>query len=466
MQAYVILIVYFLVLLGMGLYLRKDTGTAEGFYLAGRKLNYIVIAFTYFATYISAAALVGGTGMYYRLGPSVLWYSIASCLGVSVAWYFLAPKLHVISKKNSFLTIPDFFEHRFKSTKLRLIVSLACVFYMVPLMVSQYTAAGILFQNYLGVPYNIAVIVFGAIVLIYSTMGGYKAVAWTDTLQAIIMLIGLLVLIPTVLGNTGLPVNSYLEIAPEALTIFPMGNANQELLTFCLLSFFGAMGTPFYLIRFYTIKNVTGIKRGARMAIGFAVFTNLCLFVMGVGGRVLYPDIAPDTVAITMMQKLLPSFLSAMVLTAFAAAMMSSLDSVLMYITPTIEHDILRKSFNLKLPEARRMTIAKVITFIIGIISIIWGLYPPQLLAWLFWPAWGGMGLIVGSLTVLGLFWKKFNTAGALTLTLSGIIVFLGWYALGHPFGINAFIVALLVTFPLTFIVTMATQGKPQTADV
>lgn len=457
---YAILGVYAVSLFVVGAYFTKRNETAAGFYLANRSFGPIITALTYFATYISAAALVGGTGMVFRIGPATSWYGLVSAIAVFVAWTKLGPKLKVLSAKKEYISIPDYFEDRFASKGIRPLVSIIMVLFLVPQMVSQYTAAGLLFQNFLGIPYNVAVIAFGAVVLIYAATGGYGAVAITDCIQAIVMVVGLLVLVPIILYLTGVPIADFVALKPEATTIWPTGTEGPELAVFCLLSFFGGMGSPMYLKRFYAINSIQSIKKGTKIAVCGVVFITLVQLVLGIGGRVMYPDIAADQVAITMMQNHLPRIAGMFVLTAFAAAMMSSLDSVLLEITSTFHHDIMKKTLKLNISESRSMGIARIITIIIGCISIFWGLFPPALLAWLFWPAWGGLGFVVGSLTVLGLYWKPFNKYGAITLSVVGVVTMLTWYALGHPFGINAFFVTLAVTLPLTVIVTLATQKR------
>ncbi len=457
---YAILGIYAVTLFGIGFYFSRRTKTAENFYLAGRSFGPVITGLTYFATYISAAALVGGTGMVFRIGPATSWYGLVSACAVFIAWTLLGPKLRNISVKRGYISIPDYFEDRFASKGIRPLVAVIMILFLVPQMVSQYTAAGLLFQNFLGIPYNVAVIAFGVVVLIYAATGGYGAVAITDCIQAIIMVVGLIILIPSILSLTGIPISDFVALKPEAATIWPSGAEGPELAVFCLLSFFGGMGSPMYLKRFYAIKGLKSIKQGTKIAVCGVIFITVVQLILGIGGRVMYPDIAADQIAITMMQNHLPKIAGMFVLTAFAAAMMSSLDSVLLEITSTLQHDIMKKTLNLKLSEGRSMNIARVVTILIGIISIIWGLFPPALLAWLFWPAWGGLGFVVGSLTLLGLYWKPFNKYGAVTLSVVGVVTMLGWYAMGHPFGINAFFVTLLVTLPATFIVTMATQKR------
>ena len=158
-----------------------------------------------------------------------------------------------------------------------------------------------------------------------------------------------------------------------------------------------------------------------------------------------------------MIQSLLPPLLAGIALAGLSAAVMSTGDSLLIQCASTVENDILTKTFRLGLSERRRVSIARATVAIIGGICVFWGLNPPEYLAFLMYPAWGALGLSFAWVFFLGLYWRRFNKAGAITSMVTSSITFVVWNALGNPLGIYHIQMALLVSVPATLIATLLT---------
>jgi len=164
----------------------------------------------------------------------------------------------------------------------------------------------------------------------------------------------------------------------------------------------------------------------------------------------------------TMMKQMLSPIGAGITLSALAAAMMSTMDSLLINCASTVENDILVHTFGFELDQKKRIVIARLTTLVIGIISVIWGLYPPKLLALLLYPAWGVLGLTFAAAFYGGLYWKRFNAPGIITAMIAGSVTFVAWHLMGNPLGIYHIQAALIVSIPLTIIVTYMT---PPTSD-
>jgi sodium/pantothenate symporter len=462
-----VMLAYFVCLFFIGWYANKKTQSVDDYYVGGRKLGGILVAFTYMASLVSAGALVGWTSLSYKWGMFFIFAATTVTVSTFLCWYFLGSKVMRTSKELNMYTIPDFLESRFESKAARLVASVALIVFMIPLMVAQYKAAGLMVNMITGIPYDYAVILFGAIVFLYVAFGGYLAVVYTDIAQGLIMLVGISVLLGAAFIKTnGLLGVQYAALNPGGAISWPDASSAVSpafFLAFLMLTFFGALGAPNYIRGFYALKSGKALKQGFVIIITIVCVLEVVIVLLGLYGRVLFPELKDsDMTVLTMMKQLLPPFGAGLTLAALAAAMMSTMDSILIVCTSTVENDILKHSLGYSLSPGRRVLVAQLTTLVIGIISVIWGLYPPKLLALLFYPAWGVLGLIFAIVFFGGLYWKRFNAAGVITAMVCGSVTFVGWHLLGNPFGLYHIQVALLVTVPLTII---ATYLAPPTSD-
>ncbi len=462
-----VMLAYFVSLFFIGWFANKKTSNVEDYYVGGRSLGGMLVAFTYMASLVSAGALVGWTSLANKWGMFFIYAATTVTVSTFLCWYFLAAKVMKLSREFSMFTIPDFLESRFESKTARLVASIALIVFMIPLMVAQYKAAGLMVNMITGIPYDYSVIFFGAIVFLYVAFGGYLAVVYTDVAQGSIMLVGIIVLLGAAFIKTSSLGVQYAALNPGGTLSWPdVGSAVSPsfFIAFLMLTFFGALGAPNYIRGFYALKGGKALKRGFTIIITIVCLLEVAIILLGLYGRVLFPDLKDtDMTVLTMMKQLLPPFGAGLTLAALAAAMMSTMDSILIICTSTVENDILTHSLGYKLSPGKRVLVAQITTLVIGIISVVWGLYPPKLLALLFYPAWGVLGLIFAIVFFGGLYWRRFNAAGVITAMVCGSVTFVGWHLMGNPFGLYHIQVALLVTIPLTLIATYLTP--PNSAE-
>ena len=458
-----IISIYFIGMFFIGVYANKKTVSVSDYYVGGRNLGGLIVALVYFSSLVSAGALIGWTGLAGDWGMFFIYAASAVTVSTFVCWYFLGKKVMHLARDLNLLTIPDFIEERYESKNARLLASIILIVFAVPLMVSQYKAAGLLFNMVTGIPYEAAVIGFGVLVFLYVAAGGYLAVAYTDLVQGLIMLFGMVTLIIVLVTKVGgLPGHLYAELNPSGALSWPSAESAVDpsfFLSFLMLNFFGALGAPNYIRGFYTIKSGKELKRGFTIIVSIVVVIEVLIVLYGLYGRVLFPDLNdPDMLMLTMIKHLLHPVLAGVMLTALAAAMMSTMDSLLITISSTVENDILSKYFKVEMTQKKRLRIAQITTLIVGIISVVWGLYPPALLALLLYPAWGVLGLTFAVAFYGGLYWKRFNASGINTFFIVVSITFTAWNILNNPLGIYPIQAALLLGVPLSLIATYATS--------
>lgn len=464
-----ILILYFVLMFVIGILANKKTKTISDYYVAGRGLGGVMTALVYMSSLVSAGAMVGWTGQASTYG---IWFVYAACvvtIATFLCWKFLSGKVMKLSKKYNFMTIPDFLEMRFESKNARLIAGLIILVFAVPLMVSQFKAAGLLLQNVIGIDYGMAVIIFGVIVFLYVAFGGYFAVVYTDACQGGLMLFGIIVLLVTALiavgGNLG---EKYAAINPSGAISWPVSTSALTPAAFIALlmqNFFGALGAPNYIKGFYSLKDIKEQKQGFMTVMTIVCFIEICIVTIGFCGKVIFPDLDnPDNTVFMMIDKLLNPVIAGLVLSALAAAMMSTMDGLLLMCASTVENDILVRTFNIKLNEKTRMSVARITVAVIGIISIIWGLNPPKMLALLWYPAWGILGLTFALVFYGGLYWKRLNALGVcLGMSFGAGFFLIGSITKWEPFHLEPIELGLIALIIFTIIGTYL--SKPNSKE-
>lgn len=461
-----VLVVYYVAIFAMTVYANKRTHTAEDYYIAGGKLGPILSMGTYFATFISAGALVSWVSLANLWGMFFIWSGVVVAAASLMNWYVFGPKIMAFTKRFGATTLLDILHERFKNNTLRVVTAVMTVIFMVPLIVTQFKAGGMLIQMIAGIPYNTSVIIMGLAVALYVAIGGYLAVVYSDLFQGGLLFLGTVILFGAVLtkvgGITALG-QGYAALNPGGAVSWPSLLAGSKIgshafFAWLVLPIFGAFGSPYQQVRFMSLRDNTALRRGFWMTAIAVVLVELMVPFLGIGGRVLFPELAsnPDITTFTLIKNLMPPLMAGILMAAISAAMMSTIDSILLVASSTVEHDIMRRGLRLEVSQKQRMWIARGVTLVIGVVSMIWGLKPPALIALLFYPAWGVLGLMFAILFTGAFFWKRFNAAGALAATITGPVSFMIWYRLAtpRPFGLDPIEVAALIAIPAAIIGT------------
>ncbi|MGY1837269.1 sodium/solute symporter [Blastococcus sp. SYSU DS0510] len=461
-------IVYFLAVFAVGLFAgRKTKGTTESFYLGDRGISGPLTALTYLASMVSAGALIGWTSLSMLWGPFFVWVAVFFTLAIFLTWYLLGPRVMVLAKRTGAVTIPDFMHARFYGKSPRLASALVLLVFLVPLLAANYFAAGLLIEHLTPFGYTSGVWVFGALVFLYVAFGGFRAVVWTDAIQGLMLAIGASILLAVAVYEVGFGGlgGALSENNPAGMVSWPtdIEPGSSYFVSFIMLSFFGAFGAPYFIVRFFSVRNGRSLRHGFLLVMSLVAVLEIVIVLIGLYARSLFPELTeePDSTFLVMTEELLPVFVSTIVLAALAAAMMSTIDSILLVLASTVENDILTKTLDLSLSNHQRVLVARGTTLVIGVLSIIYALNPPELLAFLLYPAFGVLGLVFGLLFVGSVFWPRFNKQGALTVMIVAPVSFIVWNQLGNPMGLYHIQVALLCTLPAMVAVTYLTPPPP-----
>jgi len=464
-----ILVLYLLILVLIGLWGSKSTGDVKGYYAAGKKLPSWVIAFSANATGESAWLLLGLTGMGYLVGIHAFWVVFGEVLGVALSWAYVARPFKEYTSRYNSITVTDYLEDRFKDTSrtIRILSALIIFTMVIVYMAAQLTAAGKAFQSFLGLSYTTGLLVGITIILFYSTIGGFKAVAYADVFHGVLMVLTLTTL-PIVgiayVGGWGQLMSKLAAIDPELLLPFgsygftPAGVASAVGFMGIGLAFLGA---PQLLVRYISARNQKEIVTGGLVAVINIIIFDVGAVLAGMAGRALYPNLAdPETVMPTMSVELFPHVFTGIFLAVVLAAMMSTVDSLLILASSAVVRDVVQKIFNPKISQKRLSFYGKVTTLVIGLGALALTLTEVRVIFWFVLFAWSGLGAAFGPPILCSLFDKRTTLAGAISGLVAGFVTTMLWVLLfkEHFYNLYEMIPGFLVGLLVTIVVSRLTR--------
>ncbi len=434
-----VFVLYILSMLAIGFVASRRTHSPADFFLADRSLKAWVTAISSTASSESAWAVLGTVGMAYKEGLSAAWFLPGCLLGYAVNWLFIAERLRKHSAEEKALTLPDYLESHFndQSNLLRLISVVIIFACMMAYVAAQFTAIGKTFDAIFGVPHFLSISIGGAIVILYTMMGGFRAVAWTDFVQGIIMVVGVVALSLVAVGELGgwaEMVGKVEQAEPEALTW--MGGKTTAV-------FFGSMvgllgiglgypGQPHVVTRYMAAKDTQTIERGIWIAMGWGALIYSSAILLGLCGKALFPGLEdPEHLFPRAAQSLLPTIFAAVVLTGVLAAIMSTVSAQILVAASAVAHDVYSKIMQRDLSHKDMLTISRATVLVLGVGAIFIAMMKTRVIFWFVLFAWSGLGASFGPLILFTLYSRKVTRSGAIAGMLTGFFVTILWKVTG-----------------------------------
>ena len=444
---FVALGVYFAVVLIIGVILERLVRSISDYFLGGRRLGPYVIAFSERASEMSGWVGLGLPGEGFTSGINATWNTIGCFMGIGDlgVWTLMAKRLRRYTEVIGALTIPAYLEARFNDTKgvLRFTSAVIIILFLTAYVGAQFTAAAKVFSAIAGGGAVQTWIVVGAIIMIiYTVLGGFFAVCWTDFIQGWWALIGLFIITGVGLakyGGFGGLFQKMAETDPKLVSLnnFWGWEYAGALLLVNILAYiaigFGWPGNPHIIVRFMGIKRVKDLKKAAVTALLLLLVVYYLAESVGWLARVEFGSadnlIAPDPEY--SLQSLAIAWLhpavAGIVLAAPLALMMSTADSQLLVSSSAIMEDIYHRFINPKAEEKKLVLWSRIITFLLGIIALIWALFFGESVYLFVLFAWGGLGSAFGPLMLLSLRWKRITTTGAFAGMITGAAATIIW---------------------------------------
>ncbi len=435
----IVFVLYMIGMLGIGLHASRRTKNLYDFFLANRTLGHWVVALSSTASSESGWAILGTVGLAYSDGLSAWWFMPGCLIGYAFNWTFVASKLRKRSRLYDSVTIPDYLETHFddRSHSIRIIAVIIIFLFMMGYVAAQLTAVGKAFDAIFHIPYCWSIIGGGAVIIIYTLLGGFRAVAWTDLIQGLLMALGLIILPIAALFKVGglSALYEQLHTTNPGILSLTAGKGGAVLIGSIvgLLGIgLGYPGQPHVVTRFMAARDDITIRQGRIIALvwGFIIYSGA--IVLGLTGRILFPALADAEYLFPKAATLLlPAAVSGLMLAAIMAAIMSTADSQLLVAASSIVRDLCEKTFQKNMPEKKSLMLSRITILILGLCSIIFALTKVRMIFWFVLFSWSGLGASFGPLILLTLYWPRVNRWGAITGMIIGCAVTILWKITG-----------------------------------
>lgn len=465
-------VIYLLIVLVVGFITFKRNKSHNDFFIAGRKLNPWVVALSERASGESAWLLLGLPGAALAAGFMEAWTALGCVIGIIFYWYVIAEDLRIQSENVKAITLPNFFAEKLGNggPVIRVVATLIIIFFFTFYLAAQFNGAGKVLNVTFGIPDNIGILIGVIVIVFYTMMGGFFAVAWTDLVQGIIM-IGALVVLPIVGLFEVIERGSSISEAVSAsgakhmsLVSDKTGWAAVALIVSGLSWAFGYMGQPHLLTRFMAIKDSGKIKVSRRIAFAWAIPAFAGAMMIGIIGMALYgtgyfEDI--ERIMPHMANELLPAWLAGVFISGAIAAMMSTADSQLLVITSSVVEDFYHKTLHKEVSKKSMLSISRAVTIIVGLVGFIIAITSDKLIFALVSYAWAGLGASFGPALLLLLKWKKTTWQGVLGGMITGTIITVIWSSIDACESmVSARFTSFVFAFIAVVLISKLTQKK------
>ncbi len=483
----ILLIIYFAVLVGIGLYCRKHATDVNGFVLGGRSVGPWLTAFAYGTSYFSAVVFVGYAGQFgWRFGISATWAGIGNAvIGSLLAWVVLGRRTRIMTQHLDSATMPQFFGERFGSRGLKIGASVIIFVFLIPYTASLYNGLSRLFGMAFDIDYSVCIILMAVLTAIYVIAGGYMATAINDFIQGIIMLVGIAAVIAAVIGSKGgfmEALDGLARVTDETVAETPgvfasfFGPDPLNLVFVVLLTSLGTWGLPQMVQKFYAIKDEESIKKGTIISTVFALVVAGGCYFLGGFGRLFSDQIdvaanGVDSIIPTMLSGLSPMLIALVVILVLSASM-STLSSLVMASSSTLTIDFLKELFFRKMSEKKQVLTMRILIVVFIAISSILALIQYKssvtFIAQLMGVSWGALAGAFLAPFMYALYSRKVTKAACWASFLFGSVLMLANIFFKSSFPeimqspINCGVIAMLAGLVIVPVVSLFTPKPDQ----
>ncbi len=461
---------YLVGMLAIGLLAYRRTRSLSDYLLGGRRLGRWATALSAQASDMSGWLLLGLPGLAYAAGLESLWLAAGLLLGTYLNWRLVAVRLRRYTEiAGDSLTLSDYLERRFgdQTRLLRIVSALFILVFFLFYTTSGLVAGGKLFNTVFDMPYLLAVLVGVAVIVTYTFLGGFLAVAWTDTVQGL-MMFGALVAVPLVaiseLGGWSTTLDKLERLSPELLD--PLLTASGHPLTaiagLSLMAWgLGYFGQPHILARFMAARSADELPVARRIAVGWTAVTLTGAVLVGLAGfGHLHPsllDVDQEKVFMRLVELLFHPVLAGIWLAAILAAIMSTADSQLLVASSAVTEDFYKGLLRREASDRELVWIGRLTVIAIALLAMTLATNPESQVLDLVAYAWAGLGAAFGPAILISLYWKRMTRAGALAGMLVGGLTVIVWRAFGGMLEIYEMLPGVLLSVVAIIVVSLST---------
>ena len=451
---YTVLVLYLGIMAFIGWYAGRKTNSIGDFFVLSGKAGVLVSGIAYFSTQFSMGTFLGTPGTIYGVGYAGMAISVPGAVFCMILPALLiGRKLITLGHKYGFLTMADYLTDRYHSKNMSGVLGVMMLFFLVPMMGAQIIGAGVIVHVFTGLPEWVGVVGMGIIVILYCMSGGMKGAMMTDVIQGSLMIATAVVtfIVSVVMGGGFSNINHTLQSMNEAYLTFPGANGYMPwtyyVSNIVLWSFF-TMGQPHLFTKFFAMKDHKTMFKAILLGTAGMFFSATLIEWAGVNGIASIQNIEKaDQIIPMILQRGMNPFLASIFIAGIVAAGMSTIDGILATTTGAVTRDIYQKIINKDATDETVMKLSKVVTVIIGIIVICFGVFQPGSIFEINLFAFSGMAIFVVPI-LFGIYWKKATAKGAIASVIVGIISLL-------LFTLNPSVKALAMGFHALFPTTI-----------
>lgn len=443
-----ILVVFFTVMILVGVNAKKKVTGVNDFVLGGRKIGPWMAAFSFGTSYFSAVVFIGYAGQFgWKFGIASTWIGIGNALiGSMLAWVILGRRTRVMTNHLSSSTMPDFFGKRYGSKALKIAASAIAFVFLIPYTASVYNGLSKLFGLAFDIPYEAVVIGMAVLTGVYVILGGYMASSMNDFIQGMIMLVGMVAVIASVITKQGGFTEALVKLSnvqgpetadqPGVFASF-FGPDPAGLLSVVILTSLGTWGLPQMVQKFYAIKSEKSIKTGTIVSTFFAIIIGGGSYFMGGFGRLFGGEgasfinaetgaVAYDGIVPAMLQNSLSDILIGVVVVLVLSASMSTLSALVLTSSSTLTLDLLKDNVIKNMDQKKQMFVMRIMIVFFVVVSVIIALDPPTAIAQLMGISWGALAGAFLAPFLYGLYWKKVTRPAVWASFIASIVITVG----------------------------------------
>ncbi len=469
---YITLGIFFVIMLGIGLYAQRQTKSLSDFLVMGGKAGALVGGFAYFASQYSMSTFMGVPAITYGTGFAGLSISVPGlAFSMIIPALFVGRKLMVMGRRYGFMTMTDYLSDRYESNAIRGVHAIMMLIFVIAMMGAQTVGAGVIYNVFTGGPEWVGVVVMGIVVSIYCIAGGMRGAMLTDVLQGALMVATAIVtfILTVQMGGGMEAITSKLAATspghlthPGTKNNFPWANYASMIV---MWSFF-TIGQPTLFTKFFTMNSFRTMYKAVILGtLGMLVSAtliewsgvNASTFVTGLTGK------QTDFIVPMVLQQGLPPFVAALLITGIVSAGMSTISALLIVATGGVTRDLYQNLVNPQASPKFLLSMSRWMTIVLGIMAVLIGIAKPAGIFALIRFAFGGLGIWVAPV-ILGMYWKRATRTGAISAVILGeifYVVMVIWYK-EWAFGFDPLIICWLATMIIMVVVSLCTKGATQ----
>ena len=469
---YTVLAIYLGIMAFIGWYASRKTKNIGDFFVLSGKAGVIVSGIAYFSTQFSMGTFLGTPGTIFGVGYAGMAISVPGAVFCMILPALLiGRKLETLGHEYGFLTMADYLTDRYHSRSMSGVLGVMMLFFLITMMGAQIIGAGVIVHVFTGLPEWVGVVGMGVIVILYCMSGGMKGAMMTDVIQGSLMIGTAVVtfIVSVVMGGGFDNINSTLQNMNESYLTFPGANGYMPwayyVSNIVLWSFF-TMGQPHLFTKFFTMKDHKTMFKAILLGTGGMFVSATLIEWAGVNGIASIQNIEKaDQIVPMILQRGLNPFLASLFIAGIVAAGMSTIDGILVTTTGAVTRDIYQKIVNKKATDESIMKLSKVVTILIGLVVILFGVFQPGSIFEINLFAFSGMAVFVVPI-LFGMYWKESTAPGAIAAVAVGVIALLSFTLVPEvkelALGFHALFPATILGAVTMVIVSKLTQAPPQ----